>query len=143
MLTLSRSSTVSILAVLLACFVAAPVRAAACPSAKFETFIAKFAESGATQKAFTQLPLSFNRLDKDVEPEPRLLESTVMVIPARYYMLLAQQRRGQGKLQRTATVASDRATLVLSGSDSDEKVEYDFRFANGCWKLERIADLSL
>lgn len=117
--------------------------APACPSDKFPVFFAKYADSVALQKAYTDYPLAHVLLDHAVEPEPRQIKVKLDKAKLTFPLILPAAERKRAKLKfRIDEVTTRNAKVTLLQPDTDYQMAYFFR-KDGCWKLERKEDQSL
>lgn len=122
---------------------AAQAAAPACPSAKFPLFLAKYADSVAVQKAFTDDPLALVMLDHAAEPEPRQVKSQLAKARLSFPLLPpAAVRKKHGLALRIDEATDKQARATLFKEDTGYLVTYFFR-KDGCWKLERKEDMSM
>ena len=117
--------------------------APACPSDKFPVFFAKYADSVALQKAFTDYPLAHVLLDHATGPEPRKIKVQLDKAKVSFPLILPAAERKRAHLKfRIDEVTASNARVTLLQADTDYKLAYFFR-KDGCWKLERKEDQSL
>jgi hypothetical protein len=122
---------------------AAQAGAPACPSAKFPVFFAKYADSVALQKAFTDDPLPQVMLDHAAQPEPRQVKTRLAKGKLSFPLIPpAAVRKQQGLVLRIDDAGADHAKATLFKEDTGYKVSYVFR-KDGCWKLELRDDQSM
>lgn len=122
---------------------AAQAAAPACPSAKFPVFFAKYADSIALQKAYTDFPLSHVMLDHAAQPEPRQVKTRLARAKLSFPLVPpAAVRKQQGLAFRIDEAGDNNARATLFKEDTGYLVTYVFR-KDGCWKLERREDLSM
>lgn len=116
--------------------------APACPSDKFPVFFAKYADSVALQKAYTDYPLAHVLLDH-AGPEPRKIKVQLDKAKVSFPLILPPAERKRAKLKfRIDEVTASKAKVTLLQPDTDYQMAYFFR-KDGCWKLERKEDQSL
>lgn len=115
----------------------------ACPSQNFSKFLKEFSEREEVQKAFTKYPLEQQQLDLDADPEPKPFVRNLGRHQIKFPVIPRESERQMKSLTlRVSKIASRRAKLTLSKSDTDYRILYFFS-KNSCWKLERIEDWSL
>lgn len=117
----------------------------ACPESDFSSFLQKFANDNATQRAFTHSPLMYISMDIHAEPEPepviRALAESEVSFPV---MPLDQERKDKSLQLVVIRQDSTRARVKLFKDDSDYLVYYVFRRdKNECWELVEVDDQSL
>lgn len=114
-----------------------------CPATDFSEFLNAFVDSEELQHLFTMMPLKWQQLDLDAEPEPkqvlRILDSQEIKFPL---IPSPSERRAKSLTLKIEYLSDHRAKVVLDQSDTDYQVFYFFS-KNACWRLERIEDWSL
>lgn len=121
----------------------AQAAAPACPSARFPVFFARYADSIALQKAFTDDPLAHVMLDHAAQPEPRQVKTELPRARLSFPLVPPKAVRQQQRLAiRYGEASASNASATLFKEDTGYQVTYFFR-NDGCWKLERREDLSM
>jgi hypothetical protein len=115
----------------------------ACPSDQFPAFFAKYADSVALQKAFTDYPLAHVLLDHAAQPEPQEIKVQLDKAKLSFPLIPPRAERKRAALAfRIDEVKEQNAKVSLFKNDTGYQVVYFFR-KDGCWKLERKEDRSL
>jgi hypothetical protein len=114
-----------------------------CPGENFLTFLAKFIDDEAIQRAFTMYPLTKLELDIDAEPEPKEFVRYLTRDQVQFPVFPLKQERAEVPLEiKVGNVSDNNAKVTIAQPDTDYIITYYFR-KNGCWRLERIEDWSL
>ena len=112
---------------------------AACPSQQFPAFFARYADSVALQKTYTDYPLAHIMLDHAAQGAPREMQLKVAKGKLSFPLIPGAAERKRAGL---GFQVDDGGTATLFKEESGYKMVYVFR-KDACWKLERIEDRSL
>ncbi len=70
----------------------------ACPSKDFKTFLDKFVDDEAVQRAFTVFPLPYSEIDLSAEPEPQEVETLLTLEKAEFPLMPSKDERKEQSL---------------------------------------------
>jgi hypothetical protein len=114
-----------------------------CSEEDFSSFIRRFADNEAIQRAFIKYPLTKQRLDPDAEPEPKKIIRRLRREQIQFPILPLSPERAKRSLEiRVVSATGTSAQINLVKPDTDYQVSYFFE-KNGCWRLVKIEDWSL
>jgi len=126
---------------------ASPKDKAQCPSLKFETFLAAYADDVALQKAFTKTPLASTAIDIEADLEAKPVITFIKKADLQFPLVPTAAERKKASLHwqiNAVTADSAKATLAVVDGDS-WVVRYTFAFNKParCWQLTRLDDDSI
>ncbi len=112
---------------------------AACPSQQFPAFFARYADSVALQKTYTDYPLAHIMLDHAAAGKPREMQLKLAKGKLSFPLIpVASERKRAG----LGFKVDEAGTATLFKDDTGYQMVYVFR-KDACWKLERIEDRSM
>lgn len=121
----------------------APAASPTCPAEDFASFLPKFMDDVATQRAFVTDPLQSDSVDANAEPEPKPVSKMLGRAEIAFPVMPSEQQQAKDGLKLTKNeISATEVGVKLAKEDTDYQMSFFFR-KDGCWHLYRMKDDSL